>query len=38
MRGVKKPGARAVTSAVRGAFRNDPATRAEAMQFIHDGR
>jgi GTP cyclohydrolase I len=38
MRGVKKPGTRAVTSAVRGAFRNDPATRAEAMQFIHDGR
>jgi GTP cyclohydrolase I len=38
MRGVKKPGSRAVTSAVRGQFRSDPATRAEAMQFIHDGR
>ena len=35
MRGVKKPGTVTVTSAVRGLFRNDPATRAEAMQFIH---
>jgi GTP cyclohydrolase I len=32
---VKKPGTVTVTSAVRGLFRNDPATRAEAMQFIH---
>jgi GTP cyclohydrolase IA len=38
MRGVKKPGSVAVTSAVRGQFRSDPATRAEAMQFIRDGR
>ena len=34
-RGVKKPGALTVTSAVRGLFRSDVATRAEAMQFIH---
>jgi GTP cyclohydrolase I len=33
MRGVRKPGARTVTSAVRGAFR-DPVTRAEAMSLI----
>ncbi len=37
MRGVRKPGAITVTSAVRGLFRADPATRAEAMQFIHGG-
>jgi GTP cyclohydrolase I len=35
MRGVKKPGTLTVTSAVRGQFRRDPATRAEAMQFLH---
>jgi GTP cyclohydrolase IA len=35
MRGVKKPGTVTVTSSVRGLFRSDPATRAEAMQFIH---
>jgi GTP cyclohydrolase IA len=34
MRGVKKPGTVTVTSAVRGLFRSDVATRAEAMQFI----
>jgi GTP cyclohydrolase I len=33
MRGVRKPGARAVTSAVRGQLRN-PATRAEAMSLL----
>jgi GTP cyclohydrolase I len=33
MRGVRKPGARTVTSAVRGQMR-DPATRAEAMSLI----
>jgi len=33
MRGVRKPGARTVTSAVRGMLRN-PATRAEAMSLI----
>jgi GTP cyclohydrolase I len=35
MRGVKKSGILTVTSAVRGLFRSDVATRAEAMQFIH---
>ena len=34
MRGVKKPGTVTVASAVRGLFRSDVATRAEAMQFI----
>lgn len=34
MRGVKKPGSKTVTSAVRGLLRN-PATRAEAMSLIH---
>ena len=35
MRGVNKPGAVTVTSAVRGLFRDDARTRAEAMAFIH---
>jgi GTP cyclohydrolase I len=34
MRGVKKSGTSTVTSAVRGLFRNDSATRFEAMQFV----
>jgi GTP cyclohydrolase I len=34
MRGIKKPGATTVTSVVRGIFRNNPATRAEAMDLI----
>ncbi len=34
MRGVRKPGARTVTSVVRGIFRENPATRAEAMSLI----
>ena len=37
MRGVKKAGARTITSAVRGAFLTHQATRAEAMALIHSG-
>ncbi len=35
MRGVKKSGTLTVTSAVRGVFRDDSRTRAEAMSFVH---
>jgi GTP cyclohydrolase IA len=38
MRGVRKPGASTVTSAVRGMMRRNPATRAEAMRFLDGGR
>jgi GTP cyclohydrolase I len=38
MRGVKKPGATTVTSAVRGVFRDDAAYRAEALSYIHHRR
>jgi GTP cyclohydrolase I len=38
MRGVKKEGMTTVTSAVRGTFRDDAATRAEALQYIHQRR
>lgn len=34
MRGVKKPGARTVTSAVRGIMETNPATRSEAMSLL----
>jgi len=37
MRGVGKPGATTVTSAVRGLFRTSAPTRAEAMAFINRG-
>jgi GTP cyclohydrolase I len=35
MRGVRKPGAKTVTSAVRGSFRDNDVTRAEAMSLIY---
>ena len=38
MRGVRKPGAITVTSAVRGLFRKDARTREEAMAFVRGGR
>ena len=34
MRGAKVPGSRTVTSVVRGIFRENPATRAEALRLI----
>ncbi|HJX44328.1 MAG TPA: GTP cyclohydrolase I FolE [Geodermatophilus sp.] len=34
MRGIRKPGSTTVTSAVRGMFRDNPATRAEAMSLV----
>jgi GTP cyclohydrolase I len=34
MRGVRQPGSRTVTSAVRGLLRDDPKTRSEAMGLI----
>jgi GTP cyclohydrolase I len=37
MRGVRKAGARTITSAVRGVFLTQQATRAEAMALIHSG-
>ena len=38
MRGVQKPGAVTVTSAVHGVFRDEASTRLEAMRFIEKGR
>jgi GTP cyclohydrolase I len=38
MRGVKKPGAMTQTSAVRGMFERNSATRAEAFALINGGR
>ena len=38
MRGVRKPGAKTVTSAVRGSFRDYDRTRAEALSLLMVGR
>lgn len=35
VRGVRKPGSVCVTSAIKGAFRNNPTTRAEIMTLIY---
>ncbi len=37
MRGVRKPGSKTVTSAVRGQFRDSEASRLEAMNLIFRG-
>ncbi len=36
MRGVRKPGSKTVTSAVRGTFAEDASARAEVLSFIKD--
>jgi GTP cyclohydrolase IA len=36
MRGIRKPGARTTTSAVRGIFQNSPSSRAEALALMRD--
>jgi GTP cyclohydrolase I len=38
MRGIKKPGSIMMTTVTRGAFRNNPATRAEFFSLIANGR
>ena len=37
MRGVKKPGSKTTTRAVRGCFETDPDARAEALALIFRG-
>jgi GTP cyclohydrolase I len=37
IRGIRKPGARTVTSAVRGIFKDNSSTRAEALALIYSG-
>jgi GTP cyclohydrolase I len=38
VRGVRKPGSVCVTSAMKGAFRTNPSTRAEIMTLIYGNR
>lgn len=38
IRGIKKPGSKTVTSAVRGIFQTNPATRAEAFSLIMNSK
>jgi GTP cyclohydrolase I len=38
VRGVRKPSSRCVSSAMRGAFRNNPSTRAELMAILYGAR
>jgi GTP cyclohydrolase I len=38
VRGVRKPGSVCVTSAMKGAFRSNPSTRAEVMTLIYGDR
>ncbi|MBM3999343.1 MAG: GTP cyclohydrolase I FolE [Planctomycetes bacterium] len=38
IRGVRKPGSLCVTSAMKGRFRTNPASRAEVMQLIYGDR
>ncbi len=38
MRGVRKPNTLTVTSAVRGLFKNNPASRSEVLSLIHSGK
>ncbi len=38
MRGVKKSGSKTITSGVRGIFKTDPKSRAEAMALINFGK
>jgi GTP cyclohydrolase IA len=37
MRGIRKPGSQCVTSAMRGAFREDASSRAEVLDLINRG-
>ncbi len=37
LRGVKKAGSQMVTSAIRGSFHKNPATRAEALSLLSEG-
>jgi GTP cyclohydrolase I len=37
IRGIRKPGSSTVTSALRGVFKTDPASRAEVMSLINQG-